>query len=355
MTTTLLKPLILYCLLFTLSGCSSLSYYQQLASGHWQLLQQRQPISQLLSDPEQPPTLRQRLQYAQQARQFASQALGLPDNGSYQSYVDLQREFVVWNLFATPAYSLEPVQHCFPIAGCVAYRGYYQPNRARGAAAILRNQGLDVAVSGVEAYSTLGWFDDPLLSSMLRRSDERLAALIFHELAHQQVYVADDTAFNESFASFVEQQGLRQWRTAQGLSREQQAHPNAQREFIDLILASRTRLQQLYQSGQSEALMESAKQAEFQRLRRDYHQLKTHAWNGHGYYDGWFSLPLNNARLLPFGLYDQHVPAFAALFRQVQGQWPAFYREVRALAAQPAAQRTLRLQQYAAEPAPSNP
>ena len=150
----------------------------------------------------------------------SSAQLSLPDNGSYRLYADIGRPFVVWNVFATAEFSLSPELHCFPIAGCVAYRGFYSQGRARGAAALLNQQGLDTYLGGVEAYSTLGWFDDPILNTMLRWSDERLVAVIFHELAHQQLYVADDTAFNESFASFVEHEGLRQWRAARGLDRK---------------------------------------------------------------------------------------------------------------------------------------
>ncbi len=216
-------------LLIVLTGCSSLGYYAQLGEGQWQLLQARQPVAELLADPQQPAALRQRLQLAQEARAFASARLGLPDNRSYRLYANLKRPYVVWNLFATAEFSLQPLTHCFPIAGCVAYRGYFDEQRARGAAALLRVQGLDTEVAGVEAYSTLGWFDDPLLNSMLAWSDARVAALIFHELAHQRLYLPGDTAFNESFARFVEEEGLRQWRQARHLP-PPPAHLQRQRE-----------------------------------------------------------------------------------------------------------------------------
>lgn len=192
-----------------LNGCSSVAYYGQLAEGQFQLLRARQPVAQVVADPATSPQLRSRLAHAEQARVFASEQLKLPDNRSYRVYADIARPYVVWNVFATPELSLQPVTHCFPIAGCVAYRGYYQQGAARGAAALMRQDGLDVYVGGVEAYSTLGWFDDPILSSMVGWGDERLATLIFHELAHQRFYVQDDTEFNESFASFVEQEGTR--------------------------------------------------------------------------------------------------------------------------------------------------
>ncbi len=319
-------------LLIVLTGCSSLGYYAQLGEGQWQLLDARRPVAQLLADPQQPPALRQRLRLSQEARDFASRQLGLPDNRSYRLYADLKRPYVVWNLFATAEFSLEPLTHCFPIAGCVAYRGYFDEQRARGAAALLRVQGLDTEVAGVEAYSTLGWFDDPLLNSMLTWSDARLAGLIFHELAHQRLYLPGDTAFNESFARFVEEEGLRQWRHARGLP-PPPLHLARQREqFVELVLASRGRLEKLYAQPLAADAMRAAKQAEFQRLRRDYQALRDGPWHGDGRFDGWFARPLNNARLLPFGLYEQWVPAFAALFAEAGRDWARFYARVGELA-----------------------
>lgn len=319
-------------LLFLLTGCSSLGYYAQLAGGQWQLLRARQPVAELLADPAQPAELRRRLQLTQEARDFASAQLALPDNRSYRLYADLGRRYVVWNLFATPEFSLEPLTHCFPIAGCVAYRGWFDEQRARGAAARLRLQGLDTEVAGVEAYSTLGWFDDPLLNGMLDWSDERVAALIFHELAHQRLYLPGDTAFNESYARFVEEEGLRQWRRARALP-PPPAHLQRQREqFVALVLASRARLEQLYAQPLDAEALRARKQAEFQRLRGEYAALRDGSWQGDARYDGWFARPLNNARLLPFGLYEQWVPAFAALFAESGGDWSRFHAQVAALA-----------------------
>jgi len=322
-----------------LNGCSTLDYYSHLAGGQLQLLQAREPIAELLENPTAGPELKQRLTLAQQARDFASAQLSLPDNGSYRLYADIQRPFVVWNVFATPEFSLSPELHCFPIAGCVAYRGFYSQGRARGAAALLKQQGLDTYLGGVEAYSTLGWFDDPILNTMLRWSDERLIAVIFHELAHQQLYVADDTAFNESFASFVEREGLRQWRAKQGLPPVDPQGERQREQFAELVLASRTRLQQLYASDLPAAQMRNGKQAEFARLRAEYRALREREWDGRGRYDDWINAPMNNAKLLPFGLYDQWVPAFAALFEQAGRDWSRFYQQVEALGRLPAAER----------------
>ncbi|WP_242671946.1 aminopeptidase [Stutzerimonas kirkiae] len=327
-----------------LAGCSS--YYGQLATGQLELLRQRQPVAALVDDPGTAPALRERLANAQEARRFASERLALPDNGSYRQYADLGRPYVVWNLFATPEFSVEPLTRCFPIAGCVAYQGYYRQGAARGQAAVLRRQGFDTHVAGVEAYSTLGWFDDPLLNTMLRRNDEQLAGLIFHELAHQRLYVRDDTTFNESYASFVERQGLREWRRQQGLPEHGQPAREAYREVVELLLDSRERLRALYAQPHDEAVMRRLKQAEFDRLRTAYRLLRERPGQpplpG---FERWFQQPLNNATLLPFGLYDRWVAAFSRLFEQSQGDWQEFHQRVESLAAMPLEQRNGRLQE----------
>ena len=332
-----------------LSGCSSLDYYGHLAWGQLDLLRAREPVNALLADPARDPVLQRRLALAQEARTFASVRLALPDNGSYRVYADIHRPYVVWNLFATPEFSLEPKNHCFPIAGCVAYRGFYELGRARGAAALLKQQGLDTWVGGVEAYSTLGWFDDPILSSMLHRDDDRLAALIFHELAHQRLYVVDDTAFNESFASFVEREGLRQWRDSRGLPPKDDLWWQHADEFTELVMASRARLEQLYARDMPAEAKRKAKQAEFERLRGDYRSLRDAEWGGIGLYDHWVEGPMNNAKLLPFGLYDQWVPAFAALFREVNGDWSAFYERAQHLGRLTIAERSRALESLIAK------
>jgi len=327
-----------------LGGCSSVNYYDQLVSGQLQLLRARQPVTQVIADPTRSPRLRQMLEHSQQARTFASRQLHLPDNRSYRLYADLGRPYVVWNVFATGEFSLEPVTHCFPIAGCVAYRGYYSVGGARGAAALQRQAGQDVYVSGVEAYSTLGWFDDPILSSMLGWGDERLATLIFHELAHQQFYVKDDSEFNESFASFVEQEGTRQWRAARGLPAERLSQSRQRDQFTRLVLDTRERLKRLYSQPLNTEQMREGKAAEFELLRKNYRALRDTQWSGDKRYDAWINAPLNNAKLLPFGLYDQWVQAFAALFKQVDGDWTAFYAAVERLGELPMAERRAQLQ-----------
>ncbi len=314
-----------------LNGCASLSYYSQLAGGQLQLLRAREPVAEVIADPARAPKLRAHLAESQKARDFASRHLHLPDNQSYRLYADIGRPFVVWNVFATPEFSLSPQNHCFPIAGCVAYRGYYSQGAARGEAAIQRLKGMDVSIGGVEAYSTLGWFNDPILNSMTGWGDERLATLIFHELAHQRFYVQDDTEFNESFATFVEQEGTRQWRAFRGLAPDNGSRLQQRDQFIGLILDTRARLEALYAQPLAAEVMRQRKAEAFERFRRDYRALRDRQWAGDKRYDAWVNAPLNNARLLPFGLYDQWVPAFAALFGQVGGDWVRFYAEVEKL------------------------
>jgi predicted aminopeptidase len=334
-------------LLLLLSGCAGVSYYSQLASGQLQLLRAREPVAEVLADPSRDPMLRAHLTQSQKARTFATQQLHLPDNQSYRLYADIGRPFVVWNVFATPEFSLTPQNHCFPIAGCVAYRGYYSQSAARGEAALQRLQGMDVSIGGVEAYSTLGWFNDPIISSMMGWGDERLATLIFHELAHQRVYVKDDTEFNESFATFVEQEGTRQWRASRGLAPDNGAQAQQRDQFIQLVLDTRTRLEKLYALPIPADQMRQCKAAEFERLRREYRQLRDSRWAGDKRYDAWVNAPMNNARLLPFGLYDQWVPAFAALFKQVGGDWLKFYAAVERLGALPVEKRKAALKALA--------
>ncbi|MEO8488320.1 aminopeptidase [Pseudomonas sp.] len=328
-----------------LSGCSSVSYYSQLASGQWQLLRAREPVSEVIADPSRPQLLRDHLVQSQKARAFASEHLHLPDNQSYRLYADIGRPYVVWNVFATQEFSLSPVTHCFPIAGCVAYRGYYNQGAARGEAALLKQRGMDVSIGGVEAYSTLGWFNDPIVSSMMSWGDERLATLIFHELAHQRFYVKDDTEFNESYAKFVEQEGTRQWRAARGLPPISDAASQQRDQLIQLVLATRERLQALYAQPLAAQAMRQAKAAEFERLRSEYRRMRDSQWGGDKRYDVWINQPMNNARLLPFGLYDQWLPAFAALFRQVNGDWVSFFAAVEKMGGLPVEQRKAALKQ----------
>lgn len=320
-----------------LNGCST--YYGQLLDGQVRLLRAREPVSQVVADPARDARLREQLRQSQAARDFASSHLHLPDNRSYRLYADVKRSSVVWNVFATPEFSLDPQTHCFPIAGCVAYRGYYSLSGARGEAALQKQAGMDVYIGGVDAYSTLGWFDDPIINTMMDRGDERLATLIFHELAHQRFYVQNDTEFNESYATFVEQEGTRQWRAYQGLPPADQDMAKQVHQFTQLVLDTREQLKSIYAQPLAPAAMRQAKQQAFERMRAQYRQLRDRQWGGDKRYDAWVNAPMNNAKLLPFGLYDQWVPSFAALFSQVHGDWPSFFKAVERLGKLPADQR----------------
>jgi predicted aminopeptidase len=338
------RPIVVATMGLVLCACSSLRYYAHVAHGQGQLVLQRQPIATLLHDPATDPKLAARLALSQQARRFASRQLGLPDNRSYTRYVELHRPYVVWNVFATPRYSVEAVPQCFPIAGCVAYRGYFDQARAQDAAKRLEARGDDVWVGGVPAYSTLGWFADPILSSMLRWDDDELAGTIFHELAHQLIYVKGDTAFNESFASFVQREGLREWRQSRGLPPQDGRAQAMDDGFTALVLELRKRLRQRYARGGGEVVLAAGKRQEIAAFRQRYRQWREAQWPDDHRYDAWVAQPINNARLLPFGLYDQWTPAFRILFERAGRQWPAFYAQVRKLARRPAAKRDAALQ-----------
>lgn len=327
-----------------LCACSSLRYYAQAVHGQGELVLRRQPVRKLLRDPSTNPKLAARLSQALAAREFASRQLDLPDNRSYTTYVALHRPYVVWNVFATPRYSVQAVRHCFPVAGCVAYRGWFSKAAAEADAARMQRRGDDVWVGGVPAYSTLGWFADPILSSMLGWDDDELAGTIFHELAHQLIYAKGDTAFNESFATFVQTEGLREWRASRGLPPDDGRAQAMDDGFTRLVLDLRERLKALYASGADAEAMEAGKQREIAAFRRRYAAWRDAHFPGDHRYDAWVARPINNARLLPFGLYDQWTPAFAELFRESGGQWPAFYARVRALARESKAKRDSALQ-----------
>ncbi len=330
-------------LTLSLTACSTLSYYSHVLHGGWQVLQAREPIAKILADPGSAATLKARLTDVQAARRFAVTALALPDNGSYTAYSALHRPFVVWNVFAAPELSLTPVTHCFPVAGCVAYQGFYDEALARKEAARLAARGFETFVGGVSAYSTLGWFDDPVLSTMLFWDDERLAATIFHELSHQLVYVAGDTAFNESYAKFVELQGLVEWRLARGLPQQLPADLVFEESFIQRLMQSRTELDTLYQSAADDGAKRSGKAQIFAALKADIERAAATQGAGPSYVS-FFATGMNNAKLLPFALYHQWRPAFAALFAQQAGDWKRFHAAVKALATLNAAQRLQQLQ-----------
>jgi len=330
---------------FWLSACSTLGYYAQSVSGQLEVLQRRQPITQLLQDDTQPPKLRGKLETVERIRRFATTALELPDNGSYTSYVQLDRRYVVWNVFAAPEFSVQLREWCFPVAGCVRYRGYFRESAAHDYASGLAAAGFDTYVVGAVAYSTLGWFNDPVFSSLTGLSDARLAGVIFHELAHQQLYIADDTTFNEGFAMTVELEGVAAWlkskADAAGAA-EYAAFLARQEDFVELVGRTREQLQRLYDSDATSGEKRQEKARLFAAMGSDYVILKR-GWGGYDGYDAWFADGLNNAKLAAVGTYRDYVPCFRELFRQAGGDFAAFYRAAAAIGALPEDQRHERL------------
>jgi predicted aminopeptidase len=315
-----------------MAGCESISFYSQAISGQLSLFSRTRSVEDWLADPATTPELRARLLKARGIREFASRSLALPDNGSYSSYAQLDRPYVVWNVYAAAELAVEAKQECFPFAGCVSYRGFFSEADAQKHAEGLRKQGYDVYVGGVAAYSTLGWFDDPLLSTFIDFSDTQLARLVFHELAHQKLYAKNDTAFNESFAVTVEEEGVRRWLEAEGRGAELAAFRALQvrkRDFAARVKQARERLASIYAAGGSrEALLEQ-KRGEFDRLRRDY--------------PGIVPAEPNNAFLVSIALYTEMVPAFERLLAACNGDLGEFYRRATKISSMPKDERPLAL------------
>lgn len=337
-----------FMLLLTQTACSSVAYYAQAVNGHFKIMNARESIDKLIEAPNTDETLRKKLVLLKEARVYASSALGLPDNDSYSSYVETGRDYVTWNVVASPEFSLMPETWCFPIAGCVSYRGYFAEQKAEAYADALKQKGFDAIVGGASAYSTLGWFEDPLLDTMIKGGELRLIGVLFHELAHQELYVKDDSNFNEAYASFVEQAGVRQWLLDKNQSDRIQAYDDylkRQIEFGDLLTATRKELLELYKQEISEEDKRAAKVALFDNMRSNYENLKT-KWNGYSGYDGWFKRELNNARLISVATYRKWVPAFNSIFIEQGRDFKAFYRATKDLSELPISERSSKLQTY---------
>jgi predicted aminopeptidase len=302
-----------------LAGCETLAYYGQAASGQLALMARARPLDEV----EAAPALKERLRLALEIRDFASRELGLPDDGAYRSYADLGRPYALWNVVAAPEFSLAPVQSCFAIAGCVSYRGYYDRDAAQRHAGTLRAAGHDVVVYGVPAYSTLGWFDDPLLSTFIHYPEADLARLMFHELAHRVAYVKDDSTFNESFAVVVEREGLRRWLAAQG---RQQPAPRF--DPAPQIAEVRASLEALYRTRLAPEAMRERKRAALEALRPL--MARTPAFEGQ---------EPNNAFVASYATYTDAVPMFERLLAAEDGDLTRFYGRVRALARLPRTER----------------
>ena len=315
-------------------GCETVHYYSQAIQGQYRILDARQPISEILTDPESPQYLRQSLTHILAVRQFAENELQLPVKNHYLTYVDLKRPYVVWNVVAAPEFSLTAKTWCYPVVGCAAYRGYFTEENARQYAAGLNSQGYDVYVAGVTAYSTLGWFDDPVLSTFIQYSEDQSAALIFHELAHQVLYVKGDTVFNESFATAVEQEGLKRWQTKVRASHRYQDFLDdyrRQQQFVQLIMQYRRRLETVYQSDASPGDKRQQKASVFSALRVEFDGLKTDE-NGLAAYDHWINHSLNNAKIASVAAYHDFVLAFKKILAENGGNMNQFFEACRKLA-----------------------
>ena len=333
---------------FLLNACTDSDYLMQCAKGQWLLMSQARPIDDILAEKTEPQNVREQLAKVVRIRAFAVSSLDLPDTGSYRKYSDLKRPYAVWNLVVAPEFSLKLKQWCFPIAGCVTYRGYFEEASARALGDDFSAQGYDVDVYGVQAYSTLNWFDDPVLNTFLNNDDMRLAALLFHEMAHQVIYVKNDTAFNESFAKTVEIEGLRRWLQVSGsqelweiyLQREDRSA-----EFHQLLADVRTRLGRVYESKLDNDLKRSAKKEILQQAFVEYEELKKH-WGGYVGYDPWMQRGLNNARLSSMATYYDLIPAFQNLLVYVDSDLQKFYAEVKVLGSLPKDERLAKLKSF---------
>lgn len=335
------RHLLLPLIIVLLSGCAELQYYGHAISGQLEVLSKSRPIPEVIEDPATSIEVRQKLKAVERMHDFAISDLFLPDSDSFRSYSDLGRDYVLWNVFATPELSLDTKQWCYPFLGCLNYRSYFDEAYAELIAQQLKEEGWDVHIAPSPAYSTRGFFADPIYNPMLRYDDVTLAGILFHELAHERVYFKNDSELNESFAMAVQNEGLRRW-----LKHEKRPkyyidyikEQKVEEQFISLLLACRKELAAVYKSSQSNDKKRVQKKRLLNNLRKDYFKLKEQ-WGGYAGYDHWFAKPLNNARLAPIGTYHGHVDVFSAWLKYYQGDLQKFYLHAEAMAALPAEQR----------------
>lgn len=347
------RYLVLACVAAVLVGClltgCSVSYYSQAIGGHLKLMNAREPIAKILADEEADPELKQKLQTLIDARQFAIDELKLPENESYSTYAATGRDAVTWNVVAVPEFSMRAHTWCFPVAGCVSYRGYFDKADAQKYAANLAKEGFDVNVGGASAYSTLGWFDDPVLDTMLRGSDARYVSTLFHELAHQLLYIKDDSAYNEAFATFVEREGFRVWLRSRGEEDRIQAYEASiarGNDFAELLKSTRDELVAVFEQPDVDEETRRANKAQvFADMQTNYEAMKE-SWDGFSGYDRWFAQDLNNAHLLGVSTYRRLVPAFKAMFEEAGSDLPAFYELATEVSKLPADVRNERMAAY---------
>jgi predicted aminopeptidase len=329
-----------------IAGCSNLPYYLQSVAGQLDIWSRQQDIEGVIASAETSAPLREKLRTVLSIREFASAELALPRNASYRSYANLGRRYAVWNVFATPEFSMKPRQWCFIFAGCVNYRGYFDKSDADAFAAGLVREGYDAFVGGVPAYSLLGYFPDPVLNTFVNYPTPHLARLMFHELAHQVVYVRDDSVFNESFAVTVEHAGSQRWLAKFGTDADRKTYDlitQRRHGFLDLIETYRKRLEALYETALPPEVMRARKAVVFEELKADYGKLKE-SWGGFAGYDQWFARPPSNALLASVGIYTRRVPAFQALLAREGGDLERFYAAVKGLARLSKPERTAALE-----------
>ena len=346
--TNLIKFLALLLVSVLLISCETVGYYSQAARGQLAIVLGREDIQRMLLDEEVAPELRDKFNEVLLIRDFALNELNLPVGENYSSYVDVRREHVVWNVFAAPEFSTDPVSWCYPIAGCVSYRGYFSESGATNYAASLEEDGFDVYLGGVDAYSTLGWFEDSILSTVMSRANYQIAGLIFHELAHQVIYVPGDTTFNESFATAVEREGVKRWLVSRNTSEviaTAETDSVRQQQFVELVADFRDRLDNLYESSLSDSDKRRDKSRLQEQLRQDYQGLKQ-TWDGYDGYDSWFARSLNNAQLATVSSYNDLVPFFNSLLDESGRDLDIFFAAVEQLAQLSAEERESRLQDW---------
>lgn len=332
--------------LTAICGCTSTIYLLQAANGEWHVIHGRKPIVQVIDDPRTPEPMIRELAEVREARDFASRALKLPDNDSYRTYVKIDRPYVVWNVVAAPALSVQPKQWCFPIAGCVDYRGYFSQKRAQAFAAGLKQRGYDVVIEGVPAYSTLGKLPDPVMSTMMPYGSDELAGMIFHELAHQLLYIPSDSRFDEAFAVTVEDEGLKRWLKYKGQPariEELQKQRADDRQFIALLRQTRDRLARLYASDAPRRSKLRRKREIFAGLVSEIRALEQRLAVHSPLYDKWISAGINNADLASVGTYYDCVPGFERLLQRENGSLPRFYSAAHRLAREPQSTRDAQL------------
>ncbi|MBF0154692.1 MAG: aminopeptidase [Magnetococcales bacterium] len=340
-----------------LPGCDTARYYLQAVGGEIDLLTRRRPVVDLLADPATPASLRDRLTLAKAATNFATTNLSLTPTGSFQSYVDLSRPYAVWSVYATPALSLEPATWCFPIIGCITYRGYFSATDAHRSGRELANQGMDTYVAGTPAFSTLGWFDDPLLNTYINWPEPWLTGLIFHEMAHATVYIPGDTTFNESYAEAVGLIGTERWLQRSGkeqLLEKHHRHLRRRAQSLELIHKTRLLLGAVYTSQRSPESKQAVKVRILAATRAAYRRL-VKSWGGESEFARWFSDDLNNAQLIALTTYSQWVPAFLTLLAQENGSMEKFHQATRDLGSLPPDIRHARLRQLSHPSPPSTP